>query len=134
MIAIDTSVLVRYLVGSPSEQAGRAADLIDGIDGAEGLGLPLPVLLETVHVLRTQYGVRREAVLDRLLEVCSRRSVRVLGLSDDATIEALARARLLPAFPIADALIVATAREAGAASVASFDRGMALLGIDVVEP
>ncbi len=54
MISADTSVVVRYLVGSPPEQAERARILVDG---DETIGLSLPVLVETGHVLRTQYGV-----------------------------------------------------------------------------
>jgi hypothetical protein len=61
--AADTSVVVRYLVGSPPDQAARAARLIEG---AGQVALPVVVLVEAAHVLRTQYGLGRSEVLDAL--------------------------------------------------------------------
>ena len=51
MIGLDTSVLVRYLVGTPSAQARRAAALVDG---ADEVGVSPVALAECAHVLRTQ--------------------------------------------------------------------------------
>ncbi len=92
------------------------------------------VLLETGHVLRTQYGVSRPDVLEVLIELVTRANVEVLGLPTDVTLVALARARQSPGVPFADALNLAMAREAGATAVASFDRGMGSHGIDVIAP
>lgn len=131
MIAIDTSVLVRYLVGSPPDSARRAAALIDGTDE---VGLPLTVLLETGHVLRTQYGIDRASVLETLLGVVTRRNMEILGGSRQATVEALTRARSLPGAALADALIAATVRESGVRPLYSFDAGLARHGIDVARP
>lgn len=131
MIAVDTSVVVRCLTDDPPEPARRASALVEG---ADSIGLPLVVLLETGHVLRTEYGVSRLDVLEILIELVTRANVEVLGLPTDVTLVALARARQLPGAPFADALIVAMAREAGATSLASFDRGMVSHGIDVIEP
>jgi predicted nucleic acid-binding protein len=55
VIGVDTSVLIRYLVGSPPEQAKRAARLID--DDATEIGVSVVALAECAHVLRTQYEV-----------------------------------------------------------------------------
>ena len=131
MIAVDTSVVIRYLVGSPPAQARRAQALLDGPDH---IGLPVVVLLETGHVLRTQYGVQRPVVLDTLLELVTRSTIEPLGLSKVAVIEALARARSLRGAPLADALVVAMARDAGAGPMVSFDRGIGRHGITVIEP
>ena len=56
MISADTSVLVRYLVGTPVAQARKAAALIDGTDE---IGVSTVALAECAHVLRTQYGVEQ---------------------------------------------------------------------------
>lgn len=131
MIAVDTSVVVRYLTDDPPERARRARLLLDGPDD---YGVATVVLLETAHVLRTQYGASRPDVIDTLLDLVTRANVETLGLGKDSVIEALARARQQPGMPIADALIVAMAREAGATSLATFDRGMDRRGLKIVEP
>lgn len=131
MIAVDTSVLVRYLTDDPPEMARRARTLLDA---DERHGIPIVVLLETAHVLRTQYDVPRPDILDVLLAFVPRVDVETLGLAKDAVIEALARARTLPGIPLADALVVATARAAGAEALLSFDRGIAGHGLRVIEP
>lgn len=131
MIAVDTSVVVRYLVGTPVGQARRAAALIDG---TERIAIPLVVLVETAHVLRTQYGVERAAVIDALLELIRRENVTVLSLSTAEATDALVRARSMPGRPIPDALIAIAARAAGALPLHTFDRWMARYGVATVEP
>lgn len=51
VIGADTSVLVRYLVGTPPAQARRAARLVDGEDQ---IGVSVVAMAECAHVLRTQ--------------------------------------------------------------------------------
>ena len=131
MIGLDTSVVVRYLVRRPESQAVAAAAVVDGPDE---LGMSVVVLLETAHVLRTQYGVSRGDVLSALIELLTREDVRVLGLSKEHALEALVRARSLPGTPIADALVVAMAREAEAIPLYAFDQGIARHGVDVRVP
>jgi len=131
VISIDTSVLVRYLVGTPTDQAARAAALIDG----EGIvGVSIIVLVETAHVLRTQYGVSRGDVLDVLLRLARRANIRILEASTDDVTDALVRARALPDRPIPDAFIAMTARAAHALPIHTFDRGFQRLGVKTAEP
>ncbi len=131
MIAVDTSVVVRYLVGTPTEEARRAASVMDGTGP---IGLAVVVLSETAHVLRTQYGVSRADVLATMIELITRKSIQPLGLPRDAVIEALLRARALPGSPLPDALVVATAREAGATPLYSFDQAIGKHGLQVKTP
>lgn len=131
MISVDTSVVVRYLVGTPVAQAARAARLIDG---DQQIGVSLVALVETAHVLRTQYGVERGAVLDALIELLTRQNVELLGLPTNAALSALVRARSLPGSPIADALIAATVDWAKALPLYTFDQGFAAHGVMVETP
>lgn len=131
MISVDTSVVVRYLVGTPVAQAVRAARLIDG---DQQIGVSLVALVETAHVLRTQYGVERGAVLDALIELLTRQNVELLGLPTNAALSALVRAHSLPGSPIADALIAATADWAKALPLYTFDKGFAAHGVMVETP
>lgn len=131
MIAADTSVVVRYLVGSPPDQARRAAQLIEG---EQQIALPVVVLVEAAHVLRTQYGLARSDVVDALLELITRENIEVVGLATRDAIEALVAARAMPDRPIPDALILYGARAARSLPVYTFDRGLGRYGIPVAQP
>ena len=132
MIGVDTSVIVRYLVGTPTSQARRAAALID--DDNMEIGVSLVALAECAHVLRTQYQIEQRDIIDSLIGLVQRENIRVLGLRTDQLVETLARARGLPGRPIPDAMIVASTLAAGALPLATFDRDQRRYGIAVREP
>lgn len=131
MIGIDTSVLVRYLVGTPVAQARRAAALVDG--EAE-IGVSQVALGECAHVLRTQYDVSQRDILDSLIGLLQRANVRVLGTRTDVLLGTLVRARQLPGRPVPDALIVAASLAADALPLATFDRGQGGYGVAIIDP
>ncbi len=131
MIGLDTSVIVRYLVGTPRAQARRAAGLIDS---ESEVGISLVALAECAHVLRTQYGVAQPDIIDSLIGLVQRENVRVLGLRTEVLVESLVRARALPGRPIADAMIVASSIAADALPLATFDRDLRRYGIATREP
>lgn len=85
-------------------------------------------------MLRTGYGVRRQRVVEVLLEFVTLENVTVIGLPQDVAVQALARAREIDSAPFADSLIVAIAEVAGAESIATFDRQMRRHGLPVIEP
>lgn len=132
MIAADTSVLVRYLVGSPAAEARLAALVIDADD--REIGVSPVALAECAHVLRTQYEVPQRDIIDSLIELVQRANIRVLGLRADALVEMLVRARAMPGRPIPDAMIVATAMVSEATALATFDRGQASYGYPMEVP
>lgn len=119
MISVDTSVVVRYLVGTPEVQAARAAKLID--DAEMEVGVIVVALVETAHVLRTQYGVDRAVVLETLIDLLTRSNIELLGLPKAAALSALVRARSLPRSPLPDAWIAATSEWARALPLYTFD-------------
>ena len=131
MIGVDTSVLVRYLVGTPPAQARKAAALVDG---PEEIGVSPVALAECAHVLRTQYGIEQRDILDSLIGLVQRENVRVLGLRTDGLLSTLVRARQLPGRPIPDALIVAASIAADALPLATFDRDQGRYGVAIREP
>jgi predicted nucleic acid-binding protein len=131
VIGADTSVLVRYLVGTPAAQARRAARLIDG---GEQIGVSVVALAECAHVLRTQYEVRQADIIDALIGLLQRENVSIIDLRSDLALELLVRARDLPGRPIPDALIVAATLQAGALPLATFDREQRRYGVATTEP
>ncbi len=131
MISADTSVLVRYLVGTPAAQARRAARLIDG---ETEIGVSPVALAECAHVLRTQYEVAQGDILDGLIALVQRQNVRVLGMRTDVLVGVLVRARQLPGRPIPDALIVAASLAADALPLATFDREQRRYGVPTLDP
>jgi predicted nucleic acid-binding protein len=124
---IDTSYLVRYLTGDPLRSAERARRVIEG---SSAVLLSELVLLETAHVLRTLYGVPREALIDSLLAFLRRENVRTLDRSKDLLSEALALCRPSGRTSIADALIWAQVASAGV-PIYTFDRRFPAPGIEL---
>lgn len=69
MKAIDTNVLVRYIVADQPDQTRTAEQVISA-----GVAIPLTVLLETGWVLQSRYGFDRARLsdtVDRLFDVHS---------------------------------------------------------------
>jgi predicted nucleic acid-binding protein len=131
VIGVDTSVLVRYLVGTPAAQARKAAALVDG---ADEIGVSPVAIAECAHVLRTQYGIQRGDILESLIALIQRENLRVLGLRTDVLLGVLVRARNLPGRPIPDALIVAASLAADALPLATFDRDQRRYGVATRDP
>jgi predicted nucleic acid-binding protein len=132
VIGLDTSVLVRYLVGTPVAQARRAAALID--DDARQLGVSIVVLAECAHVLRTQYEVATADIIDALIGFIQRENVRLIDARPELVLTMLVRARSMPGRPIPDAMVAAASMAAGAVPLATFDRAQIRYGIEILEP
>ena len=115
MIAVDTNVLVRFLVRDDAKQAARAASLIRG----DVIWASKTVLLETEWVLRSLYGFSPGTVARALR--------RLAGLQSIFLEDELAVAKALDwssqGLDFADALHLASA--GNAKRFATFDRKLA---------
>ena len=122
MIALDTNVLVRFLVVDDKAQSAKAARLVErAVARNETLFVSDIVLCETVWVLLSAYQVSRAEVGQVLGEL-----LRATHLGFRDADELL---RALEAFgggkgDFADCLIQEHARSAGCAEVATFDRAL----------
>ena len=132
MTGVDTSVIVRYLVGTPPAQANRAAALIE--DDATEIGISVVALAESAHVLRTQYAVAQPAIVDALIDLVQRENVRVVHANPDQLVAMLVRGRAMPGRPIPDAMIVGALVTADAVPIATFDQDERSYGVAVREP
>lgn len=122
MIALDTNVLVRFLVEDDAVQAAKATALIErAISDNATLFISDVVLCETVWVLTSRYGFSRVEVAEVL-----RRLVDADHLSFSARSQ---HARALTAFStgkgdFADYVIREHGLAAGCTAVATFDQAL----------
>jgi len=126
MPALDTNILVRWLVADEAVQtAAVAAFLADARQRGELFYVPLTVVLELEWVLRSRYGFEKPSVmaaLDGLL------SAQDLELQQESAVElALWHYRPAGAPDFADALHVALASQAQRGPLVTLDRRAARL-------
>jgi len=120
MIALDTNVLVRFLVEDDPEQSARAGALIErAVKRGQSLYVSDIALCETVWVLTSCYELSRVDVATALRDLLRARHLAFtapdrLGRALDAYERA--------AGDFADYLIREHARDAGYQEVATFDR------------
>jgi len=117
----DTSVLIRYFAEDDIPRALAAARLIDG-DAT--LVVSTAVLLEAVHVLRTNYRFENPALSALLIRFLSRSNVRLADADKPGLIAALSWTQSSSARRIGDAVVTAAAEQAGVDFVATFDEKM----------
>ena len=131
MIALDTNVLVRFLVQDDPLQAQLATKVIDQLnDDAHGF-VSREVLIELVWVLECAYRRGRAEIAVALDGLLSATELNIEGSDEVAPVLELYRNN---GFDFADLMIAAAARRAGAAELVTFDRkasrlpGVRLLG------
>ncbi|MGH9380139.1 MAG: PIN domain-containing protein [Thermoanaerobaculia bacterium] len=131
VIALDTSALLRYLIGDDPGLADRVARIIEG---DEPVGISTPVLVEVVHTLRGLPGpLPNPQVADTLIELLAHNNVVLTDLSGDLAAAAIAGVRHLSPTHIVDALICAGARQAGATRLLTNDSKFASRLVPVIQ-
>ena len=124
MIALDTNVLVRFLVQDDPEQSRVAGEIIDQLtDEAPGF-VSREVLVELVWVLERAYRLARAEIAGAIDGLLASTELVVEGA--DAIGAALELYRN-DGLGFADLMIAAAARRAGASELLTFDRKAARL-------
>ena len=122
MTALDTNVIVRYLVGDNPEQAEAARGLIDGLTpGAPGF-ICREVVVEVAWVLERSYRFTPARVAEALMDLTASDSL-VVENSDD--VAAAAHRFRQGGAGFADQMILTAAGRAGAMPLYTFDRRLA---------
>lgn len=125
---LDTSMLVRYLTGDPSDLAERAAQVIDR---EENLQVSDVVIAETAYVLTSVYKVPREAVVDHLILFLQKTNIQPFALDKNHLLQALLLCRPSGRVSFADALVWAAAQSTEAKVVYSMDERFPRQGVEV---
>ena len=120
MRAVDTSVLIPLIVRDDPEQVHDAETFV-----GPGAWISLLVLMETVWVLKSVYGLSRRQIgitVGMLVE-----HDQMALQHEDAVRRAHAAFERHPSVGFSDCLIVEAARKAGHTPVGTFDRAMSRL-------
>jgi predicted nucleic-acid-binding protein len=125
MIALDTNVIVRYLVQDDPAQAAAANDLFSGLTAANPGYIGLVAWAEAYWVLTRTYGFSRADALATLRDLAG--SDEIASQDEPQVTRALTLAQAGADF--GDALIMSAATAAGCAEAVTFDkRAAARLG------
>ena len=116
-IAIDTNVLVRYLILDDEAQATAAAEVIEG---AELVLVSTIVLCEAVWVLRRAYKLPNREIAATIRDLIEIRTVEVDRPAAEAGLALLERGG-----DFADGVILYDAERAGAECLVTFDQSLA---------
>jgi predicted nucleic-acid-binding protein len=132
VIGIDTNVFVRLLIADDPAQTRRARSRIErAMFQDEVVLVSLPVFIETEWVLRSRYGMRRDAALPVLRTALE---ARELSFEDESAIEEALHEWSDSPCGFADCLIAAHNRRLGCAQTLTFGAKAARLpGCSVLE-
>lgn len=121
-VFLDTSVLYRYLAEDDAPRAFAAATLIDSERTLVVSGV---VLLETIHALRTSVSRSNPALALGVIAFLSRDNVELVDADRAHVVASLRWTLESSARRIPDAILAATAAQAGCDWIATFDEAFA---------
>jgi predicted nucleic acid-binding protein len=115
---LDTSFIVRYLTGQPSDRVGQARAVIES---DRYLALTDVGIVEAAYVLTTIYRIPRERTVDSLVALIQRRNIVTPGTKKEYVVTGLLMCRSSNRVSFGDALIWAAARSQRVPAVYTFD-------------
>ena len=124
MIALDTNVLARYLVGDDAKQAEAARELLESLTADRPGYVCREVTVELVWVLERAYGFSRDQIAT-ILEALVATEGLVIEAADDVA-RAAFRYRA-SGVGFSDLMILAAAERSGAHPLYTFDQKAARL-------
>ena len=125
MIAVDTNIIVRFLVRDDEKQAQAVYKRLKQAEvNRETLFIPLVVVWETIWVLVSAYDRSRGDVLDALEDM---RRMPVFEFEKDDLLQRMLSEGRNCKTDLADMLIAQSAQSCGCDSGITFDKGAARL-------
>jgi predicted nucleic-acid-binding protein len=120
MKALDTNVLVRYLVADDKDMALRALSILKRAQAEEKFHLITTlVLLEMLWVLRSKYGLSRQDICEAIARLENLSGVR---FENPALVRIFVQEARTTTLELADLLIALEAKDHGVDAVLTFDR------------
>lgn len=121
MPALDTNVLVRYIVADDAGQLAAARRLINRcVADGQTLFVPVTVVLELEWVLRSSFGFGKDEVMSALSNLFS---AAELSFQEERALEVALQLFREAAADFADCLHIALAAQAGEQPLWTFDKG-----------
>ncbi len=123
MMAVDTNVLVRFLVRDDAAQAEAVHRRLKRAEAdREVLFIPLTVLLETIWVLESAYGKGREEIIGGIEAL---RRMPIFVMENDQAVAGLLADGGRTRGGLADILIAHAALSHGCTGIITFDKAAA---------
>ena len=127
MKALDTNVLVRFLVKDDEQQAKAAYRRFKEAEtNKEVLFIPVLVVLETVWVLESVYKVTKQEILDSIDELLL---MPILEFEAQSAIMSFVSSARESKMDLSDLLIANSARFSGCECVLTFDKRASNFGL-----
>ena len=131
MSALDTNVLIRFLVRDIPEQADAARVLLEGLTTDNPGFICREVMIEVVWVLERSYRFSREQIASIVLELMD---TDTLVIEDDNDVAQCAISYIQGGADFSDLMILAAANRVGAQPLYTFDRRLSRLqGVMLLE-
>ena len=125
MIAVDTNIIVRFLVRDDEKQAEAVRRRLKQAEkNRERLLIPLLVVQETIWVLESAYDKTRSEIVDSIRDM---RQMPVFEFEADGAVERLLADAGNRKADLADILIAHSAQAAGCENGITLDKGAATL-------
>jgi predicted nucleic-acid-binding protein len=125
--ALDTNVIVRFLINDDKTQGRKARRLFEAAErNGDRYWISTPVLLETIWVLSAVYDLARE---DVLLALDSLVRIPILEFENHETVLELVRLGATSSADLPDLLIGLYGRAAGCESTLTFEKGLGSTGL-----
>ena len=132
MIAIDTNILVRYLVNDDLAQAKAARELMESLTPEQPGFICREVTIEVVWVLERSYKFSRAQIVTALEQLAASDDI-VIESSEDVVTTAVSYRERRADF--ADLMILAASERTNARPIYTFDRKFARLeGVNLLAP
>jgi predicted nucleic-acid-binding protein len=120
MKAVDTNVLVRFLVNDDPAQANAVRELFATAERQrEAYWVPVLVVMEAIWVLESAYGVGRSELIATLNDLLL---LPVLEFEHRGAVQRVLAGAGANAGDLPDLLIAETARQAGCEATLTFDK------------
>ena len=120
MKAIDTNILIRFLVGDDKEQAKKVYTIFKKAESEkESLFVPLLVILEMIWVLESVYDIRRTEILDSISDLLL---MPIFKFEQPATLQQFIHSAKGNKYDLSDLLIAHSAKTNGCEAVLTFDK------------